>query len=550
MSAPSVANALTQWKNRVNLLDQIETGGTTYISRFNTLIASAIYDYSAAVAGGAAAERGSLASTISPESVQAAQAGVMADLMAAINAPERGPMARALYRLREYMVANYYVVGSRQFTYGAVTASGSPTGTGTISQITVDEDGFNLECCHSETKTLECVADQGQTDKHSEIFEIRGAKPEMDVLSVVGSGVRARIKALSTRDSDQILNNSSYSQFTGTAPTAGVPTALAATTDFSGWVVDSITGAYCVIDQAYRDLVGVTQTYSAKFTASNGIQQTFETQKNAKFDIIAPYYVDVAVYRANNCDGTYTLTFGNSTVSAAMSTLNSGAWNIVRLTLDKRCYYKNFKKNTMTIRFAVAAQTTGQWYVDDWTVAPTPFVDGLFWVARGGVTPWAYKDSYTVATTQSAIRSKMQYWGAWRTDVGFTLPNLPVAPAAACSVALAGAGAGNVDNGAHTYVYTNVNADGRESVISAGVVLTVVDKTANGKGSLTAVAAAAETTTSSRKIYRSKAGTTTPVFLLTTLADNTTTVYTDNTADASLGAQATSLVAGTQITDP
>jgi hypothetical protein len=44
--------------------------------------------------------------------------------------------------------------------------------------------------------------------------------------------------------------------------------------------------------------------------------------------------------------------------------------------------------------------------------------------------------------------------------------------------------------------------------------------------------------TTARKVYRSAAGTSTPLKLLATIADNTTTTYTDTTADGSLGATA------------
>jgi uncharacterized phiE125 gp8 family phage protein len=109
-------------------------------------------------------------------------------------------------------------------------------------------------------------------------------------------------------------------------------------------------------------------------------------------------------------------------------------------------------------------------------------------------------------------------------------------PDVACTVALAGAGAGNVDNGAHRYRVSLVTATGATEggVVSAAV--TVADKTVNGKVSLTAIPVGSSAVTS-RKIYRTAAGGST-YLLLTTLADNTTTTYTDNVADASLGAGA------------
>jgi hypothetical protein len=117
----------------------------------------------------------------------------------------------------------------------------------------------------------------------------------------------------------------------------------------------------------------------------------------------------------------------------------------------------------------------------------------------------------------------------------------------ACSAALAGAGAGNVDNGTHVYWVTFVTAQG-EGARGTATTVTVANKTTNGQVSLTSVPLGAAGVTS-RKIYRSVAGGGPPL-LLTTLADNTTTTYTDNTADASLGAVAPSFgsTAGKLIT--
>lgn len=102
--------------------------------------------------------------------------------------------------------------------------------------------------------------------------------------------------------------------------------------------------------------------------------------------------------------------------------------------------------------------------------------------------------------------------------------------------ALAGAGAGNVENGAHRYVVTFVTAAGETQAGDISAAVTIADKSVNGKVSLSAIPIGGSLVTS-RKIYRTAAAGS-AYLLLTTLADNTTTTYTDNTADASLGAEA------------
>ena len=104
----------------------------------------------------------------------------------------------------------------------------------------------------------------------------------------------------------------------------------------------------------------------------------------------------------------------------------------------------------------------------------------------------------------------------------------------AITVAL-GSGVGNVDNGAHRYRCTFVTVDGETSGGDISAAVTVADKTINGKVSLSAIPVGGSLVTS-RKIYRTAAGGST-YYLLATIADNTTTTYTDNIADSSLGAE-------------
>lgn len=96
------------------------------------------------------------------------------------------------------------------------------------------------------------------------------------------------------------------------------------------------------------------------------------------------------------------------------------------------------------------------------------------------------------------------------------------------------AGAGNVDIGSHVYAVAFTTANGGETPAGPNSAAATTSA-GNQQVSLTAIPTGPASTTG-RKIYRSKAGTTTPLFLVATLADNSTTTYTDNLADASLGA--------------
>jgi hypothetical protein len=133
--------------------------------------------------------------------------------------------------------------------------------------------------------------------------------------------------------------------------------------------------------------------------------------------------------------------------------------------------------------------------------------------------------------------------GTTTTDLGaVAAPGAPVAT-------LAGAGAGNVDNGTHSWKVTFVTVAGETTPSATSNVLNVVDKTTDGKVSVTGIPVGPLGTTA-RKLYRTVAGDTGSYKLVTTLSDNTTTVYEDDTADGSLGANApSSNTAGLQPVD-
>lgn len=128
-----------------------------------------------------------------------------------------------------------------------------------------------------------------------------------------------------------------------------------------------------------------------------------------------------------------------------------------------------------------------------------------------------------------------------RLDAGNQEPPAPPPLAALVSPAAAG----NVDNGTHRYLVVFVTATGKTQAGTPSAAVTVVNKTLNGKVALTDIPLGGSAVTA-REIYRTAANGST-YLLLTTLADNSTTVYTDNLADASLGAGAPS---ANTTTDP
>jgi uncharacterized phiE125 gp8 family phage protein len=109
--------------------------------------------------------------------------------------------------------------------------------------------------------------------------------------------------------------------------------------------------------------------------------------------------------------------------------------------------------------------------------------------------------------------------------------------------------AGNLENGTHRYLTTFVTADGETDAGTACAAVTVADKTVNGKIELSNIPIGGSAVTA-RKVYRQFNSTGT-FKLQSTIANNTATTLTDNTANASLGADApsTNTTADPQLTD-
>ena len=98
-------------------------------------------------------------------------------------------------------------------------------------------------------------------------------------------------------------------------------------------------------------------------------------------------------------------------------------------------------------------------------------------------------------------------------------------------------GPGNVNSGTHRYAVCFYTSKGTTYMSADYVDVVITDNTANGQVLFTGIPISTDPLVIGRKLFRSKGGgsTTTKNFVVT-IADNTTTTYTDNIADASLPA--------------
>ncbi len=105
--------------------------------------------------------------------------------------------------------------------------------------------------------------------------------------------------------------------------------------------------------------------------------------------------------------------------------------------------------------------------------------------------------------------------------------------------------AGLVDDGTHVYAISFVTGAGETSAGPISSVVTIADHTVNGKVVVTLPIGPAGVT--ARKIYRSAFGTTTPLKLVATQADNTATTYLDHIAESGQGANAVYPLSGVLV---
>lgn len=172
--------------------------------------------------------------------------------------------------------------------------------------------------------------------------------------------------------------------------------------------------------------------------------------------------------------------------------------------------------------------------------------------SRYGVVPWG---SIAGWNTMAVLRNsglRLPTWEDWlgavqfnpgansparmngNTAYGSASDDAYLAPPGAATAGLAGLGAGLLSAGVYKYQVTLVNALGETTGGTTSADVTVVDPGADGQAALSGIPTGAAGTTA-RRIYRTAAGGAS-YKLLAEIADNITTIYTDNTADAGLGA--------------
>lgn len=309
-------------------------------------------------------------------------------------------------------------INSRGMTLDSAGAV-SGTGSGAASRITVDKDGYTLECTGAEDKVFYCDRDQLARDgvRHAEVFEWRPSAGAEDNLYWAGSGSQGkRITSLDAK-AGKILINPSFDQG---AATSGDGVALTTTTQLTGWTAGTAANikTRSSAPYVYRGFAqdqGVTH-YGLEFTGNTTLTQVIRTANpGVKLDERVPLRIQIAWKRLASATGNLTIRWGASSATVAIGTGTNDVWNILAITPGTACYYQNFNEADLDAQIEVDTLATGTVVVDDFVVAPYVMLDGTWWAIVGGATCWKRGDTITFdADADGGTRAIFSYW-FWRT---------------------------------------------------------------------------------------------------------------------------------------
>ncbi len=423
---PTVGEVDAMLQNAVDVLQKNYTyGNGTLIAALDTLEQSVEGDDApAGLVGEASTARAIIASSCSGRRALGMLLPILREYgKLAGSRHTRGNNLRGLlHDVYRYWVDNTKTVETRAITYTTPSASGSNTGSGLLSRLTVDAENEDLEACHVEAKAARCVSDQNTGQRrHGEVFNLFGANPGLDSLEVSGSGLTRRLPcrhAGTDPAGGSLLQNSSFQTYDSSLTT----------TKFAGWTLDSNHA------NATQDTTDAAANYFRSFPgdpASSPGRHSLKlsglvvaTQKlsvtNRRLNRNVPYFLRIMYNRATGSGAqTLEINLGSQTVQVVLSAQTG--WNELVIAVDQNSWYENFAEDELDITVEITSHTSGYTLVDDMILAPMTQIDGTWWILRGGVTPFMAAnaslplgDQFTMTDTGGAAATgKINYWW-WR----------------------------------------------------------------------------------------------------------------------------------------
>lgn len=341
-----------------------------------------------------------------------------------IDSPNVNDIPALMQDIYDYMHTNTVRVETRNITHGAWTAWVSNTGTGLAHLLSVDEEGYDIESCYVETKTMKCIADGNMERgvRGAERFLVYGTDPSPDMVALAGSGRMRGGEIVAahagTGDGGSLLTNSSFDATVGATDTDAAK--------FPGWTIAGTPANMAQVTSTYYvHAPNSANDYCIEFETNEKITQKISVAGN-RLKPRTPYYLQIAYMRKSSADGTLTIRMGSQTKAATVSSATNDVWNILRIDVGTGNWYRNFVEDDMNIEIELSSRTTGTVYVDNVVFVPfTPF-DSLWHVVVAGATAYRLDDYFTSALTGGSVGDgKINYW-LWRAGLGY-LPNTAAA---------------------------------------------------------------------------------------------------------------------------
>lgn len=537
-----------RWAAATALADDARTAlaGSSFLTNWTTLTTDGIVFENSGARADEAIWRGALAQTRAQfagavTSVGGELSACLAEFGLAMGKPDVSGSA-LLPQLYDWMANNQGsyqsppLIMSRQFTRGTPTytnlTGGSVVGNGILYRLTVDRYGFPIESdTDAETLLFTCRTDaQSGANPGQETFDLKGA-PLGDVFNWWSanygaglSGPDGSLKGITGDVTQNLIANPSFSQSTGVNATS--------TFALTGWTLSSGLPASMGLDTTnyYRAcaIEGSTPA-SLSITGSVTLTQTITTNGKS-LDTLSAYLSQLMVNRSiGSGAGTVTVQIGSQSWNIVLSA--QSGWTSLMPTINKFLWFQNFSTAVLAVTITIA-WTSGTIKIDDFVWQPFSNIGWkLFWLV-GGSTGFTYNDQIKVADTE--VGAKNQRWIS-RLFPGWSFPSavLPTAPATAATIATGAGGAGpnaGLQRWAVTY-FTSV-AESAPGPLSLAYVATGANAV-----SLTAVPTGPGGTTK-RGIYRTHANDTSAsqptLYFVAYINDNTTTTYTDASADSAV----------------
>ena len=442
MATPTAGEINGTLTNCVKLTSDAIADAPTWVTTIDSAEQAAEGDFQAgSTVGGLASQRAALSGAINPGFLRAHWRAWALERFRLAGFPLLSPdNAEGWYRLHRILhESTPETFNDRDLTVPAAgSAGGSNVGDGTLACLAVDWEGYNLQLATTETKTWECVSDQGLgRDKYAPLFQVRGGDASKDLLDETGSGgIWSDVPAM-------------YSGFVGRGgglqnPSFDVEHNGSTSTKIAGWTILSTPGNLTEeTTNVWRTEPGVATSRSIEIAAgSDTISQALSVQKVRAISEWTPWMLQLAFKKTGSADtGTLTLHCGSKSQAFDLSTYNNTTWNVIRLSLDKDLYYRNWNEDAPDVKVQWASTSDVVW-IDGLMFGPMTFIDGLWYWLTGGATDFLRRDVFTHAVTggtwansvmMNSLRWAVRDGGAFGS--GLPIVNMPNATSAAETIA-------------------------------------------------------------------------------------------------------------------